>query len=695
MNSSKKTAMYFMYIVDVVTLIISFCMAYLVKFNWIEGENNIHRSDYIILFLLISIMYILINLIFMKNIDFINRNITKEVIETVKTIVYIAVLVMVVLFFLKNSANYSRSMMLIFIVVSCPVVLMGRLVLKRILRVAYASDRYQERVVVISDSWHIEETMSGLKNDDNYKIVGIVLTDSNQIGDDYYGVDVIADKDTYIQTIEEREADSVLLSANDVDEQLCSEIISTLQSIGKNVHVRLREYELCDGYKQFKKIGSYATISYMSSKNMMFYQVVIRRTIEVIAGLIGCVLTLILIPFVGMGMLIESPGKIIISSVRIGRNGRKYLQYRFRTMKMNAQDCINNGKNPYMVTGRILFRLHLDKLPVAYNLLCGDIGIIGPQSPSVVEYMDYIPLQKRKLTIKPGLIGEWSFRPKEYEQIAATSESYDMPYDKSMKGDIKRFVMAMGRCVVYHPKHIMKQLEIDEQIGAISEILENKIPYQYDESVYKVEKTFGRHIYLIIKRTFDVVLSAIGLIILSPVFLIIMICVIAEDGSNPFYGHIRIGKNGKKICVYKFRSMKNIDVDIEKILTPEQLLQYRTEFKIDNDPRITKVGNFLRKSSLDELPQLINILKGDISIVGPRPIVEREIEIYGKDTAKLLSVQPGLTGYWQAYARNNATYESGERQKMEMYYVEHQSLWLDIKIIFKTFSSVLKGSGAQ
>ena len=321
-------------------------------------------------------------------------------------------------------------------------------------------------------------------------------------------------------------------------------------------------------------------------------------------------------PFVGMGMLIESPGKIIISSVRIGRNGRKYLQYRFRTMKMNAQDCINNGKNPYMVTGRILFRLHLDKLPVAYNLLCGDIGIIGPQSPSVVEYMDYIPLQKRKLTIKPGLIGEWSFRPKEYEQIAATSESYDMPYDKSMKGDIKRFVMAMGRCVVYHPKHIMKQLEIDEQIGAISEILENKIPYQYDESVYKVEKTFGRHIYLIIKRTFDVVLSAIGLIILSPVFLIIMICVIAEDGSNPFYGHIRIGKNGKKICVYKFRSMKNIDVDIEKILTPEQLLQYRTEFKIDNDPRITKVGNFLRKSSLDELPQLINILKGDSGIIG-------------------------------------------------------------------------------
>ena len=255
--------------------------------------------------------------------------------------------------------------------------------------------------------------------------------------------------------------------------------------------------------------------------------------------------------------------------------------------------------------------------------------------------------------------------------------------------------MAIGRCVVYHPKHIIKQWEIEEQIGIINEIIENKAAYQYDHSVYTTTNTLRRKIYLIIKRMFDIILSVIGLIILSPIFLVVTICIMAEDGGNPFYGHVRIGKNGKKIRIYKFRSMKNIDVDIEKILTPEQLLQYRTEFKIDNDPRITKVGNFLRKSSLDELPQLINILKGDISIVGPRPIVEKEIKIYGKDTAKLLSVQPGLTGYWQAYARNNATYESGERQRMEMYYVEHQSLWLDIKIIFKTFGSVLKGSGAQ
>ena len=156
-----------------------------------------------------------------------------------------------------------------------------------------------------------------------------------------------------------------------------------------------------------------------------------------------------------------------------------------------------------------------------------------------------------------------------------------------------------------------------------------------------------------------------------------------------------VGYHGKKIKVYNFRSMKMNVKNLEKLLTPEQLEQYRTEFKIDNDPRITKIGNILRKLSLDELPQLFNILKGDMSIVGPRPIVEKETQIYGDDVEKLLSVKPGLTGYWQAYARNNATYESGERQKMEMYYVEHNSLWLDIKILFKTVISVIKKEGAQ
>ena len=205
-----------------------------------------------------------------------------------------------------------------------------------------------------------------------------------------------------------------------------------------------------------------------------------------------------------------------------------------------------------------------------------------------------------------------------------------------------------------------------------------------------------RRCYEFVKRAFDIVASAAALIILSPIMLIAAILVYVDDPGKVFYGHVRIGKNGKPFKMWKFRSMyMNADKMID-LLTPEQAKQYYTEFKIDNDPRITKIGNFLRKTSLDELPQLFNVLCNDMSLVGPRPLIESEIQTYYEDTHDvLLAVKPGVTGYWQAYARNNATYQSGERQKMEMYYVRNASLWLDIKILFKTVESVLKKSGAQ
>lgn len=205
-----------------------------------------------------------------------------------------------------------------------------------------------------------------------------------------------------------------------------------------------------------------------------------------------------------------------------------------------------------------------------------------------------------------------------------------------------------------------------------------------------------RRCYAFVKRMFDIVASAAALIILSPIMLIAAILVYVDDPGKVFYGHVRIGKNGKPFKMWKFRSMyMNADKMID-LLTPEQTKQYYTEFKIDNDPRITKIGNFLRKTSLDELPQLFNVLCNDMSLVGPRPLIESEIQTYYEDTHDvLLAVKPGVTGYWQAYARNNATYQSGERQKMEMYYVRNASLWLDIKILFKTVESVLKKSGAQ
>ena len=199
--------------------------------------------------------------------------------------------------------------------------------------------------------------------------------------------------------------------------------------------------------------------------------------------------------------------------------------------------------------------------------------------------------------------------------------------------------------------------------------------------------------YLALKRVFDVVASLTAMVLLSPVFLVVGLLILLEDGHPVFFKHWRIGENGKPFQMYKFRTMK---VNADELLTPEQLEEYQQEFKLENDPRTTRIGRRLRASSLDELPQLINILKGEMSFVGPRPITEQEFEYYtAEETEAFQSMKPGLTGYWQAYARNDATYLSGERQAMEMHYIQHASFGLDIRILFKTFSAVIHKSGVK
>lgn len=199
-------------------------------------------------------------------------------------------------------------------------------------------------------------------------------------------------------------------------------------------------------------------------------------------------------------------------------------------------------------------------------------------------------------------------------------------------------------------------------------------------------------IYDFVKRVFDIVWSLIGLIVLSPVFIILSILVKTTSEGPVFFAHKRVGKGGKTIKIYKFRSMVTNAEELIKQFTPEQKAEYEKNFKLENDPRVTKVGKFMRKTSLDELPQLINILKGDISVVGPRPVMDVETKIYGNYRNMLLSVKPGLTGFWAANGRSHTTYT--RRRAMEIYYVKNRSVLLDLKIIFKTFISVFKRVGA-
>lgn len=202
-------------------------------------------------------------------------------------------------------------------------------------------------------------------------------------------------------------------------------------------------------------------------------------------------------------------------------------------------------------------------------------------------------------------------------------------------------------------------------------------------------------LYAIIKRAMDIVGAIIGLILTSPLFLIISIFYLFGDSKGPiFFKQVRVGKNGKRFCIYKFRSM--IVNAEEKLKADKELYEkyLKNNYKLEphEDPRITNLGRFLRETSLDEIPQLINVLKGEMSLVGPRPVVVEELREYGDRVGEFLSVKPGITGYWAVSGRSSVDYP--ERVDLELFYVYNQSLLFDLQIIVKTVITVLLRKGA-
>ncbi|THF47184.1 sugar transferase [Allorhizobium terrae] len=197
------------------------------------------------------------------------------------------------------------------------------------------------------------------------------------------------------------------------------------------------------------------------------------------------------------------------------------------------------------------------------------------------------------------------------------------------------------------------------------------------------------------KRSLDIFIACIALVVFSPLFLMIAAMVKFTDGGSVFYGHRRIGHNGQEFRCMKFRTMvQNGEKVLQDYLrnNPEAYEEWRTTRKLQNDPRVTAVGSVLRKLSLDELPQLLNIIKGEMSIVGPRPVVEDELEMYEASAFYYLQTRPGLTGLWQVSGRNDVSYET--RVAMDTMYVKNWSITKDLLIIMRTVPAVCMSRGS-
>ncbi len=204
--------------------------------------------------------------------------------------------------------------------------------------------------------------------------------------------------------------------------------------------------------------------------------------------------------------------------------------------------------------------------------------------------------------------------------------------------------------------------------------------------------------YRFVKRSFDIWVSLIAILVLSPLYLLFIIINAIYTRGHPIFFDKRIGKDHKHINVYKFRSMYyDAETNVDKYLSKAQKKQWKKERKVENDPRITPFGRILRKTSIDELPQLFNILFGSMSFVGPRPITEGELtNNFTKEQQDImLSARPGLIGYWGVKGRSNVAFADGVRQKLELDYFKLRGIWFDLGLIFRVIPAVLKGSGAK
>lgn len=219
----------------------------------------------------------------------------------------------------------------------------------------------------------------------------------------------------------------------------------------------------------------------------------------------------------------------------------------------------------------------------------------------------------------------------------------------------------------------------------------------YTEKVFmlSIRNNLARRRNRLAKRIFDLILTIIGGILISPILLILAVVVGVDNKGRIIFAHRRVGRKGKPFPCYKFQTMvPNAQERLEEYLAknPEARKEWEESFKLTNDPRVTKLGAFLRKTSLDELPQLWNVLMGDMSLVGPRPIVAKEVKFYGENIEEYYMVPPGITGMWQVNGRSDTTYE--ERVGMDTWYVRNWSVWIDLVYLFKTVKTVFTGKGA-
>lgn len=440
-HRSKIIEVYGLWAADLLCIWAAFVLSTYFRFNNLHGmQDRLVHLQVGVLFLVFCTVY---NFILDWNHNFIKRRLIKEMTAIFQYMVFMLLIVISIMAFLKWTDVFSRLVLVYFIFINFSLTLIVHSLIKKILRLYYASDKIATKVLVIGQHNNIENSVLQLKNelDSHYQIAALACLDADLTGQSINGIPVIAGPDNLLTLATQTVIDEVFINTPDIAPQEIKELTQDFDKMGINYHYNLSFANKGKEANRINDFGSFTVVTYTSVLKS-HKRLLAKRIIDIIGGIAGALITVIFFPFVALAIKLESRGPVFFSQIRIGRNGRRFKIYKFRSMyrdaearkkELESKNEINGlmfkiGNDPRITkVGKFIRETSIDELPQFFNIIKGDMSLVGTRPPTEDEFEKYNHYYRRRISITPGLTGLW--------QVSGRSEVYN--FDDVVKYDLK------------------------------------------------------------------------------------------------------------------------------------------------------------------------------------------------------------------------------------------------------------------
>ncbi len=443
MNQKNKVMeVYGLWFVDLIAIGISFILGTYIRFGNFKdmGDKGIH-FQVCLLFMLFSTIY---TFFIDWNRNFLKRSLWKEIYAILQYQVIMILIVQVIMYFLQWAEVFARLVMIYFVILNVLLTLLFHVLIKKAMKIHYNSEMSQIKVLVVTEKGMAAEVIKSLSEslEINYKVVGVACPEyMGESGEEIEGVSVVPMTERFMEEITQMALDEVFVYAPELRQKQIQELLNGFDEMGVDCHYCLELPGTHSDRSKIDSFGSYSVLTYTRFQSS-YKRLLIKRVIDIVGGLVGLLITLLFFPFVALAIKIDSPGPILFSQVRIGRNGRRFKVYKFRSMYQDAearkkeledqnemQGLMFKMENDPRITkvGKFIRKTSIDELPQFYNVVKGDMSLVGTRPPTADEFEKYNQYYRRRISMTPGLTGLW--------QVSGRSEVDD--FDDVVKYDLK------------------------------------------------------------------------------------------------------------------------------------------------------------------------------------------------------------------------------------------------------------------